>query len=178
MQFGVGVEYALHSLFYMIDIPKGKTIGIRDLAFFNSISETYLSKVFTKLRKKSIVRSVPGVLGGYELARSADEISFWDVVEAIEGSSYSFQCIEVRGNNILSKPGEFSPHCPCMIKVVMMEAEEKMREYLRGKSLKWLHEEVSQGFSEERKRKIREWIHQAVSERNRDDIKKRYAGEK
>ena len=69
MQFSVGVEYALHSLFYMVELPQGKVIGIKELAAFNGISETYLSKVFTKLRKSGLVRSISGVKGGYELAR-------------------------------------------------------------------------------------------------------------
>lgn len=165
MQFGVGIEYALHSLFYMIEIPQGKTIGIKELAYLNSISETYLSKVFTKLRKNGIVSSVSGVSGGYKLAKEPEEISFWDIVEAVEGNSYSFQCMEVRQNNILSKPGEFSSTCPCLIKVVMNDAEEQMRNYLRGKSLRWLFEEVSKDFSKERKEKISQWIQDSVLNR-------------
>ena len=85
MQFSVGVEYAFHSLFYLIGIPKGKIVGIKDLASLNRLTETYLSKIFSKLRKVGIVRSVPGVKGGYELAREASNISFWDVIEAVEG---------------------------------------------------------------------------------------------
>ena len=71
MQFSVGIEYAFHSLFYMVDLPDGKTVGIKQIAELNSISETYLSKTFSKLRKVGIVRSIPGVKGGYELARPA-----------------------------------------------------------------------------------------------------------
>lgn len=51
MQFSVGVEYAFHSLFYMVDLPEGKTVGIRQIAKLNALSETYLSKAFAKLRK-------------------------------------------------------------------------------------------------------------------------------
>ena len=39
MQYSVGVEYALHCLLYMVDSPKGQTIGIKDLAKFQGISE-------------------------------------------------------------------------------------------------------------------------------------------
>ena len=164
MQFGVGVEYALHSLFYMIEIPTGKTIGIKDLAVLNGISESYLSKVFTKLRKEGIVRSVPGVKGGYELAKPAGEISFWDIIAALEGSAYVFQCLEVRKNNILTEPSDFSNGCPCLIKVIINEAEEKMRDHLRSKSLAWLHKTVYKDFSKEKKKKISEWISKAIGE--------------
>jgi Rrf2 family protein len=159
MQFSVGVEYAFHSLFYMIALRAKKIIGIRDLARFNNITETYLSKIFTKLQKAGIVRSIAGVNGGYELAKSADEISFWDIIEAIEGSSSLFQCAEIRKNNILVKdPNIYSSKSPCLIKVVIAEAEELMRNSLRKKSLAWLHETVYKDFSDDKKNAISDWF--------------------
>ena len=67
----------------MIGLPEGKTVGIRRIAELHGITETYLSKIFTKLRKAAIVKSIPGVKGGYELARKAEDITFWDVIEAV-----------------------------------------------------------------------------------------------
>ncbi len=157
MQFSVGVEYALHSLFYMVAIPQGKTVGIKELADLNSLTESYLSKIFTKLRKGGIVRSVTGVKGGYELAKSPEDISFWDIIEAIEGSSHMFQCAEIRQQNKFSKGFEFKKECPCLIKVVIHEAEELMRNNLRGKSLQWLYDEVYCDFDEDRRSSITEW---------------------
>ncbi len=145
MKFSVGVEYALHCLLYMVNIEEGKSIGIRDLATFQGISETYLSKVYTKLTKCGIVKSVPGVKGGYALAKNPEEITFWDVVEAVEGKEPFFQCAEIRQNNILlDKDNLPDSHtkCPCLIKVVMLEAENEMRKYLQGKTLSWLYDEV------------------------------------
>jgi len=63
MQFSIGVEYALHCLLYMVDIPSVKAVGVKDLAAFQGVSETYLSKTYTKLRKAGIVRSIIGVNG-------------------------------------------------------------------------------------------------------------------
>lgn len=166
MQFSIGVEYALHSLFYMVDLTPGKAIGVKELATFQGISETYLSKVFTKLRKAGIVRSMPGVNGGYELARHSEEITFWDIVEAVEGTSPIFQCAEIRQNNILldksNLPSSYTK-CPCLIKVVMIEAEAQMRQYLANKSLAWLNEEVKKGFTEDKKKAINEWFKDAMS---------------
>jgi Rrf2 family protein len=158
MQFSVGVEYAFHSLFHMVDLPGHTTIGIRELARLNAIPETYLSKVFSKLRQAGIVRSVPGVKGGYELARDAAEISFWDVVEAVEGPSYLFRCAEIRKKNVfVDDPRVFTAACPCLIKVVLQDAEEALRNALRAKSLAWLHDKVFRGFPPDRRRAVREW---------------------
>jgi len=159
MQFSVGVEYAFHSLFYMVDLPEHKTIGIKQIAELNRLTETYLSKVFAKLRKAGIVRSVTGVKGGYELARQAEDISFWDIIEAIEGSSYYFQCAEIRKKNIfVDDPSVFTDKCPCLIKVVIQEAEELLRNRLRTKSLRWLYDQVHNDFPEKKKMAINDWM--------------------
>ncbi len=159
MQFSVGVEYAFHSLFYLVDLPEHKAIGIREIAKLHGITETYLSKIFAKLRKAGIVRSIAGVKGGYELAKKADDISFWDVIEAIEGTSHFFRCAEIRKKNIfVTDPGIFTDKCPCLIKVVIQEAEELMRDKLRNKSLRWLHGQVYKDFSASKKRAIAVWL--------------------
>ncbi|GFZ33407.1 Rrf2 family transcriptional regulator [Clostridium zeae] len=145
MKFSIGVEYALHCLLYMVKLEEGKSVGIRDLATFQGVSETYLSKVYAKLSKSGIIKSIPGVKGGYALARNAEEITFWNVVEAVEGSEPFFQCAEVRQNNILlDKDNLPDSHtkCPCLIKVVMLDAEAEMRRHLNSKTLAWLYDEV------------------------------------
>ena len=159
MQFSVGVEYAFHSLFYMVDLPERKTLGIKPIAELHDITESYLSKIFAKLRKAGVVRSISGVKGGYELARHAKDISFWDIIEAIEGPSFFFQCAEIRKKNIfVDDPSVFTDECPCLIKVVIQEAEELFRNKLRTKSLRWLHDQVHTDFPEEKKRAISAWI--------------------
>jgi Rrf2 family protein len=159
MQFSVGVEYAFHSLFYMVDLPEQKTIGIKEIAKLNGITETYLSKVFAKLRKAGIVRSVTGVKGGYQLARRAENISFWDIIEAIEGPSCFFQCAEIRKKNIfINDPSIYTDKSPCLIKVVIQEAEELMRNQLRKKTLRWLYECAHENFSIENKKAIAGWL--------------------
>ena len=159
MQFSIGVEYAFHSLFYMIDMPEGKTIGIKRIAELHGITETYLSKIFAKLGRAQIVKSIPGVKGGYALARNAEDISFWDIIEAIEGSAYLFQCAEIRKKNIfVDDPSVFSEKCPCLIKVVIQEAEDGFRKSLRAKSLRWLFDQVRGGFPDEKKKAMSNWI--------------------
>lgn len=145
MQFSIGIEYALHCLLYMVDMPSGKTVGIKDLAAYQGVSETYLSKVYTKLKKSGIVKSTPGVNGGYELTRKPETITFLDIVEAVEGTSPLFQCAEIRQNEILLDKNNLPDtltKCPCIIKVVMLEAEDQLKQYLNNKTLAWLHDQV------------------------------------
>ena len=82
---GKGVEYALHSLLSLIKTPEDSPLGVSDIAEFQGVSPSYLSKIFTRLKKAGIVRSSIGVKGGYVLAKPPDQITFWDVVVAVEG---------------------------------------------------------------------------------------------
>jgi len=147
MQYSVGVEYALHCLVYLIDTPSKESVGIKDLAEFQGLSETFLSKVFGKLSKAGIVSSVPGVKGGYRLAKSPEEITFWDVIEAVEGPKPIFQCKNIVQNGILYRDKDCSScessNSTCTINLVMLEAEEQMREFLRHKTLAWLDKELN-----------------------------------
>jgi len=159
--FGVGVEYALHCLLHLVDLPAGQNLVLRDLAAFQGISETYLAKVFARLKKAGIIRSAPGVKGGYELARSPDAITFWDVTSAVEGSSPLFQCHNVRAKCILDQGGEvpsFVTTGVCTIHAVMIEAEAHLRRHLESKTLAWLHGNVSKVLPEHRKAATSKWF--------------------
>ncbi|HEY4107524.1 Rrf2 family transcriptional regulator [Puia sp.] len=161
---GKNVEYALHSLVYLVGTPKGSTITIRDLAKFQNISESYLAKVFTKLKKGKIVRSNIGVKGGYALARAADEITFLDVVLAVEGELSFFECKGIRDKcvildqaNLPWKRGDV-----CTIHQVMIEAENKIRETLRGKNVKWLYDTINNKVSPKLQANILGWFNTNV----------------
>ncbi|MGN4444842.1 RrF2 family transcriptional regulator [Bacillus cereus group sp. MYBK79-1] len=169
MQYSVGVEYALHCLVYLINTPSKESVGIKDLAEFQGLSETFLSKVFGKLSKADIVSSVPGVKGGYRLAKSPEDISFWDVIEAVEGPKPIFQCKNIVQNGLLYRDeAEACNSCEpsnssCTINLVMLEAEEHMREFLRKKTLAWLDKELDIVLPEKIRVDTREYFNQKNS---------------
>lgn len=120
MKYSVTVEYALYSLVHLISLPDQKTIGIKELAEFQGLSETYLSKVFSKLAKAGIVLSIPGVNGGYRLAKEASDITFWHVIRAIEGPKPMFQCKNLVAGTMIKDENTACSGCEsnsfCLIK--------------------------------------------------------------
>lgn len=182
MQYSVMVEYALHSLVYLIDIPEEESIGIKDLSEFQGLSETYLSKVLAKLAKAGIVSSTPGVKGGYRLAKAPEEVSFWDVIEAVEGVKPIFQCKNILKTNMMYVDKEHkldkenkmdqeaqeaqeesscactSGNTTCLINLTMLEAEEHMRGLLRKKTLAWLNKELTHTLPEHVQTGTREYF--------------------
>ncbi len=136
---GKGVEYAIHSLYYMIDAPKDRIMTIADLATFQNISESYLAKVFTRLQKGGLVRSNLGVKGGYVLAKDASEITFWDIAVAVEGRVSLFECHDVSSGCILYNGNGRNTDDVCTIHAVFLEANQRLEAYLKNKDLRWLH---------------------------------------
>ena len=159
--FGKGVEYALHCLLYLDGEP-GKTLVVSDIAKFQGVSETYLAKIFTKLKKAGIVRSSIGAKGGYELAKSPKDITFWDVVEAVEGELNLFECRNVRMGNVLYKNAQQKPKWlssgPCEIHKVMLDVEEQIKTSLKVKTLAWLSAAVTQKIPKKELTKAALWF--------------------
>lgn len=79
----------------MLDLALHGTNGPVTLAGISDrqkISLSYLEQLFGKLRRRSLVESVRGPGGGYNLARDAAHISVADIVCAVEEPLDSTQC--------------------------------------------------------------------------------------
>ncbi|MCT8975135.1 Rrf2 family transcriptional regulator [Clostridium sp. CX1] len=123
MKYSKATNYALHTVAYMTAHDKTDNLGLQMLASHFNISATYLSKILTQLVKAGLVQSTPGVNGGYVLRKKKEDISFMDVIKAIEGTGALFNCElhEEDGN--------------CRILKVMAEAENVMETYLQNKKI-------------------------------------------
>lgn len=122
MKYTKATNYALHIMAYFIEYDGSENLSLQPLASHMNISQTYLSKVLTQLVKADLIQSTPGMNGGYSLRKKKEDISFFDVTQAIEGSGALFTC-EMGGE------GE------CQLQKVMREAESCMESFLRSKKL-------------------------------------------
>lgn len=160
--FGKGVEYALHCLLYLLDTPAQGVRVVGDIADFQGVSESYLAKVFTRLKKGGLVRSSTGAKGGYELARAPELISFWDVVVAVEGEPKLFECRNIRACSALHRDKAVQPDWlgagPCEIHKVMLEAEAQLRASLQAKNLAWLAKTVEKKLPPDELEKVAHWF--------------------
>lgn len=126
MKYSKATNYALHTMVFLALTPNGKTIGVRPLADIQKVSPSYLSKVLTKLVKAGFVESTPGVNGGYKIIKNIKDISFLEIIHAIEGSASFFNC---------SLDNDLHNNKDCLIQEVMEEAERKMEEHLKEQTL-------------------------------------------
>ncbi len=123
MKYSQATNYALHTMMYFVALPLGKTVGVHQLAEVQKLSPTYLSKILTKLVKAGMIESTPGMHGGYRLTKKKEDISFLNVIHAIEGMASLFHCDD--GFN----------HETCLIQGVMAKAEQQMEDYLKERKI-------------------------------------------
>ncbi len=72
-------------------------VSLSDIAKRQEISISYLEQLFSKLRKKGLVTSIRGALGGYRMAKPLDQISVMNIISAVDESVDARAC-EGEGN--------------------------------------------------------------------------------
>ncbi|MFB5660460.1 RrF2 family transcriptional regulator [Alteribacillus sp. HJP-4] len=126
MKYSKATNYALHTMVYLTISAGNQAVGVDQLAKVQHLSPTYLSKILTKLVKAGLIESTPGVKGGYRITKHSTDITFLDVIYAIEGKTSLFSCSLEHGE---TENGE------CLIENVMIQAEKKMTEELADTSI-------------------------------------------
>ncbi|RCL01424.1 MAG: putative transcriptional regulator [Candidatus Tokpelaia sp. JSC085] len=86
-------DYAIRILMYCA-ANEGRLSCIPDIAAAYSISETFLFKILSPLKKGGIIQTVPGKNGGVKLARPATHITVADVVMETEENFFVAECFE------------------------------------------------------------------------------------
>ncbi|MDE7033554.1 MAG: Rrf2 family transcriptional regulator, partial [Mucispirillum sp.] len=86
--------YAIRALHTLNMLSKeGKPVGIATLSEKLGLSNKYLEQIFSSLKKSKFVISTAGKLGGYKLARHAEEISILDVITVMDGGLVPVHCV-------------------------------------------------------------------------------------
>ena len=77
----------------LISQSNGERISIRFMADSLSVSEAHLAKVVLRLAHTGLIKTTRGPGGGAVLAKNPKDISFLDIVEAIEGPLENSSCV-------------------------------------------------------------------------------------
>jgi len=91
IQISEAVSLALHGMGILASSKTGR-MTIKEMAEITQTSEAHLSKVFQRLTKGRLVRSIRGPKGGFELATPPEEITLLDIYKAIEGELTTETC--------------------------------------------------------------------------------------
>ena len=100
--FSQTVEYALRAVVYLAgQAPAARTTG--QVAAATRVPKAYLSKVLQGLARAGVVHSQRGIGGGMTLVKTPEELTIFEVVDAVEPIGRIRQCplgLESHGANL------------------------------------------------------------------------------
>ncbi|MDR0410368.1 MAG: Rrf2 family transcriptional regulator [Treponema sp.] len=92
-------RYALRATLALADLgANGEPVSINNLSQREGISPIFLEQIFFRLRKSGIVDSVRGPGGGFHFAKTLDEITLRDILEASGENLSTNVCKKNTGN--------------------------------------------------------------------------------
>ncbi len=113
----------------MLDLALHKNQGpvsLADISQRQAISLSYLEQLFAKLRKASLVSSVRGPGGGYELERGSGAIFIAEIIDAVDESVDTTKC---QGS------GDCQGGETCLTHYLWEDLSEQIHSFLQGISL-------------------------------------------
>ncbi len=122
--FSEATYIGLHAM-VLISQKDGERISIRNGETI-CVSEAHLAKVVLRLAHTGLISTTRGPGGGAVLAKKPKEISFLDIVEAIEGPLENSDC--VFGKSKCSREG-------CIFGGFPRKDDQRSKEWLRSKTL-------------------------------------------
>ena len=123
------LEWCFHAAVLLEQAPPGELVTRQMIADYHGIPESYLAKHLKALVDKGVFVAVSGPNGGYQLARSASEITALDIFEAVEGSRPAFTCTEIRQRGTgAARPEDCK--AKCAINLLMIASDRAWRDRL------------------------------------------------
>ncbi|MDD2277962.1 MAG: Rrf2 family transcriptional regulator [Bacteroidales bacterium] len=127
MKLNTKIRYGLRAL---IEINTEGDLGLlqKDIAERQKISIKYLDPIIAALKVKGLIRNVKGKKSGYILAKSADEISVYDVYCAFEPELAIVECLQ--------EPNTCDLHGKCLVNGYWDELNRDIKNSMQQQKLK------------------------------------------
>jgi Rrf2 family protein len=127
MQVSRKVDYALRAVIYLSQQDSALPLPAKEIAARRRIPIKFLEKIIRDLMHHGIVRSHRGAHGGYTLGRPAAQISFREVIEAIEGPISLNVCV--------AGQEDCSVFSTCNMQRVWQEGQRRVLQYFSETTL-------------------------------------------
>ncbi len=126
MQITRQADYAMRAVIYLAEIGPDRRAATSQIAEAQHIPPSFLAKIVSQLSVAGLLQTSRGARGGVSLARSADEISLLEVIEAIDGPILLNECVADSG---VCTFGE-----SCVIRPVFCDAQSALVSQLSNTS--------------------------------------------
>jgi len=98
MQITRQADYAMRAVLYLAKLGPDRRAATSQIAEEQKIPPSFLAKIVSQLSVAGLLQTSRGARGGVSLARSPEDISFLEVVEAIDGPILLNECVTDSGS--------------------------------------------------------------------------------
>ncbi|HRH23227.1 MAG TPA: Rrf2 family transcriptional regulator [Candidatus Magasanikbacteria bacterium] len=85
-------DYAVELILALSKLNESELLSLRAFSKQSTISFLFLQRIAKSLREARLIESVRGINGGYRLLKPASQISFREVIEAVQGPFSVLAC--------------------------------------------------------------------------------------
>ena len=122
MQITRQADYAVRAVLYLSRLGPDQRVATSQIAEVQQIPPSFLAKIVSQLSVAGLLQTSRGARGGVSLARTPDQISLLEVVEAIDGPILLNECV---GNGACTFGDD------CAMKPVWCDAQAELVSRLR-----------------------------------------------
>ena len=94
MKVSMKVDYGVRALIDLAQHYNEGPIQTAEIAHRQDVPEPYLDQLLTTLRKSGLIHSRRGPQGGHTLAREPRQITLGTVINTLEGSIHTIDCLD------------------------------------------------------------------------------------
>lgn len=124
MQITRQADYAIRAVLYISKLNDNQRAATSQIAKEQRIPPSFLAKIISQLSIAGLLQTSRGARGGVTLAKSPEEVSLLDVVEAIDGPIALNECVHDDG------ACSFGEDCP--LRPIWCEAQEDLVKRLKN----------------------------------------------
>ncbi len=123
MQITRQADYAVRAVLFLSKLGPDRRAATSHIAQEQQIPPSFLAKIVSQLSVAGLLQTSRGARGGVSLARTPDQISLLEVVEAIDGPILLNECVSANG------ACTFGDDCP--MRPVWCDAQAELVERLQ-----------------------------------------------
>ncbi|MBI1739497.1 MAG: Rrf2 family transcriptional regulator [Acidobacteriales bacterium] len=126
-------DYGLMAMKHLAEHAHKGSCSAKDVADAYGIPPEALAKILQRLVRAGLLQSQHGINGGYTLVRDPNQISAFEVIQAIDGPLFITSCVTVRG--------ECDQTDRCTIREPLRKVNESIEQVLKKIKISQMKEE-------------------------------------
>src|SRR5690625_186275 len=158
MQMKTGVEQSVYAVLLLNMLLERAVLHSEVISEQLGASPTYFQKLLRKLVAADIIKSVPGVKGGFKLNKDPEDIRVYDIYVAVEGQQSLYSPSGILDDMLELEKDD---RC-CVLEELMDEAEASWKKVLKGETIASLSEDINSRRFTDNITDLKKWVEEKM----------------